>query len=292
MSKGFGLKLLGFRLRLHPLFHFVLAFSVITGAFVEIITLFVIVLAHEMGHVGMAKALGWQVHEVHLLPFGGVAIVEDKGAVPVIEELAVAIAGPLQHLWLIGLAWLMQEWGWWSMGWSQYVIQANLLIAMFNLLPMLPLDGGRIVQALLSLRLSYFQALQVAAWASLVGSLLFLAGAIAYSLAHNVHLNAIVIGLFLCYANWEHKQGLPYHFVRFLMKRERVERTSGAARPLIVHQQQTVGEIVRMLMRERMHLIYIADEHGGIRRVIREQTLIRYYFKRSNGKSAVSSLFM
>ncbi|GIQ70169.1 stage IV sporulation protein FB [Xylanibacillus composti] len=292
MIKGFGQKHLGFRFRIHPLFHFVLAFSVLTGAFVEIITLFVIVLAHEMGHVGMAKALGWQVQEVQLLPFGGVAIVEDKGAVPVLEELAVAAAGPLQHVWLIGFAWLMRECGWWSVEWSQYFIEANLMIGMFNLLPILPLDGGKIVQALISCYLSYYRALQATAWASLATSVLFLTGALSYSFAHNVHLNAIAIGLFLCYANWEHKRGLPYHFVRFLMKREQFDRASGMALPIIVHREQTVGEIVRMLMRDRQHLIYIADEHGGIRRIIREQALIRHYFNRNNGRSAVSSLFM
>ncbi len=292
LSKGVVHKLLGFRLRLHPLFHFVLAFSVMTGAFVEVITLFAIVAAHEMGHVGMAKSLGWQVQEVQLLPFGGVAIVEDKGTVPVVEELAVAAAGPLQHIWMIGFAWFMQEAGWWSAEWSHYFIHANLMIGMFNLLPILPLDGGRMLQAIISLRLSYYRALQVAAWASLVGSVLFLAAGVGYSIVNNIHLNAIVIGMFLCYANWEHKRGLPYHFVRFLMKREQYALRSGMALPIVVHHQQTVGQVVRMFMRERQHLIYIADEQGGVRRIIREQALIRHYFHRNNGRSAVSSLFM
>lgn len=59
-----------------------LLISVLTGYFIETVTLFGIVFIHEMGHVVAAKSFGWRVKEVQLLPFGGVAVVEEPGAYP------------------------------------------------------------------------------------------------------------------------------------------------------------------------------------------------------------------
>ena len=74
--------------------------SIVTGYFVELITLFAIVFVHELGHVAAARGFGWNVLEVKLLPFGGVAEVEEAGSLPSKEEAIVAIAGPLQNLWM------------------------------------------------------------------------------------------------------------------------------------------------------------------------------------------------
>ena len=72
-----------------------------TGYFLEAITLFGIVLIHELGHLTAAKGFGWRVQEVQLLPFGGVLIVDELGTTSTREELIVALAGPLQHVWMI-----------------------------------------------------------------------------------------------------------------------------------------------------------------------------------------------
>ena len=72
----------GISFRLHPLFVLVMLASVVTGRFAELITLFAIVLWHELGHLFAALRYGWTVKEVKLLPFGGVLEVEDAGSIP------------------------------------------------------------------------------------------------------------------------------------------------------------------------------------------------------------------
>lgn len=65
---------------MHPLFVIILLFSALTGYFIELMTLFAIVLVHELGHLFMAHEVGWKVKAVRLLPFGGVVEVEEAGA--------------------------------------------------------------------------------------------------------------------------------------------------------------------------------------------------------------------
>ena len=69
--------------------------SVLTGQFLELLTLFTIVLIHELGHVCAALVTGVTVKSVQLLPFGGVAVMEDHGKLTATRETGIALAGPL-----------------------------------------------------------------------------------------------------------------------------------------------------------------------------------------------------
>lgn len=73
------IRIFGIELSLHPLFVIIMLFSVVTGQFLELLTLFTIVFIHEMGHVVAALLAGVTVKSVQLLPFGGVAVIEDHG---------------------------------------------------------------------------------------------------------------------------------------------------------------------------------------------------------------------
>lgn len=287
---------LGFRISIHPLSHIVIFLSIITGSFLELITLLTIVLIHELGHVYAAKGFGWKVIEVQILPFGGVAIVEEPGAVPAREEIIVALAGPLQNGCLAGIAWLMMWTGVWDEAWCHYLIKVNAMIGLFNLLPILPLDGGKMMQGLVSLRVGYYRTLAVCAWISLSLSALMLIVGIYASVKGGIQVNLLAIAAFLTYSNWVNWRNIPYFFVRFLMHRQvRMAewRKRGTANvPILANRSQTVSSIVKLFMREKPHLIYLLGDVGQIERIVGEQLLVHRYFSRPPGKYAASKLFM
>lgn len=116
---------------------------------VAAILLFVSVLAHELGHSFAAKAQGIEVKSISLFLFGGLATLEKESDTPV-KAMVVAIAGPLVSIILFGL----------FLGFYSYIPLAaplkailsllatiNLSLALFNLIPGLPLDGGNILKA-------------------------------------------------------------------------------------------------------------------------------------------------
>ena len=121
-------------------------------ALVFALLLYASVLVHEMGHVAVAKSLGMEVRRIVLQPLGGVSeVVEERPGKPSREYLVAAI-GPLTSLLLGGaglaLASVMHNG---SVPWvivKEFAI-ANLFVAAFNALPGLPLDGGRVLRALL-----------------------------------------------------------------------------------------------------------------------------------------------
>lgn len=109
------------------------------------------VLAHEGSHAVVARRRGLHVRRIQLLAFGGYTLIDGKAEQPT-DELAVAAAGPIVSLLLAGILWLVAglasgvpE----AQDAVQFLALVNLFIAAFNLLPGFPMDGGRVLRALM-----------------------------------------------------------------------------------------------------------------------------------------------
>ncbi|MCZ8519083.1 MULTISPECIES: M50 family metallopeptidase [Paenibacillus] len=300
MNKGRRLRWnewFGIRLRFHPLFSIMLLLSAVTGYLLEMATLFGIVFIHELGHIAAARGFGWRVREVQLLPFGGVAVVEETGGAPAREELAVALAGPLQNLWMMALAYGLISLSLLPPEWGHYFIRANLLIALFNLLPVLPLDGGKVMQVLLGLWLPYQRTLQAAASVSLILSGLLVTASVVHLFSERggLQLNWLLIGIFLFYSNWYELKGLPYRFLRFLVHRgtsfDRKQAGGVLAGPLVVPGTRRISDVVALFMRDRYHLVYVMDGQGGILHVVPEQKVLECYFDEARRARTVAEVF-
>lgn len=278
---------------LHPLFALIMLMSVLTGYFAELLTLFTLVLVHEIGHVAAARGFGWTVRAVRLLPFGGVAEMEEEPGAPALQEAAVALAGPLQNAWMGAAAWTLGYFGLLDAPVAAYIAEANAVLIAFNLLPIYPLDGGRLLKVAFSFGFNYYKALRWSAAVGLALSVLLIGYSLSPALrGAGINVNMLAVGCFLLASNWTQRRNLPFLFVRFLMHRDRVavrRIVQGAhARPIVVTAGQSIWSTVRLFLREQYHLIYVMEERGRIVRVLPEQRIIEGYLA---GDRAVSDLF-
>lgn len=261
------------KIRIHPLFWFIIGLGVITGRFKEVLMILIIVFIHEMGHAWMAHYFGWKVIKIELMPFGGAAEVEARGIRPLKEELLIVLFGPLQHVWLIALSFILVESSIWSMSDHQLFLGHNLAILLFNLLPIFPLDGGRLVQLLLFRITSFKRASVLSLYISCTGLLLILLLISFFPL----HLNLLIIFLFLCVAQFLEFKQLNYRFVRFLMAKKEDESSEELV-SISVEKHQQLNEVVALFKRHAVHRIFVRDEDRTIE--LDQKNVLSTYFSR------------
>ena len=147
----------------------------------ELLLMFACVLLHELGHALAARRYGIQTREIVLLPIGGVARLERMPEKPS-QEVVVALAGPGVNVILataIGAALVAlgvtpeQAIERADKGMLEFLLFANLAMLLFNLIPAFPMDGGRVLRAVLAMTMPYARATRIAAQVGQGFALLF-----------------------------------------------------------------------------------------------------------------------
>jgi Zn-dependent protease len=185
------------------------------GAFVVGVAslgLFTSVILHELGHALAARRYGIGTHHITLYPFGGVAAIERMPEEPD-QEIVIALAGPAVNVVLAALggwAWLLSD--------HPLVlgfVMTNVGMAAFNLLPAFPMDGGRVLRAVLTRQMGFLPASRLSVKIGRTFAVAFVAGGLWM-----FHPSLLLVGLFLFVAlrseeeqlvarNWEETTGRP-----------------------------------------------------------------------------------
>jgi Zn-dependent protease len=159
-----------------------------------LLAFFTCVVLHELGHSFTAMRFGVGVRRILLMPIGGMAEFDSIPRQPS-RELLITLAGPAVNFVIAGVLWLVvrppvgwpfgaYEFAVDARGIAQLLIHWNLIMGCFNLVPVFPMDGGRILRAALASRLPYLRATRLAAH---IGKVLALIGIVIALSAPELH---------------------------------------------------------------------------------------------------------
>lgn len=276
-----------YKVKIHPLFWLVLGAGVVSGHFYEVLMLFTIVFIHEMGHGMAAHFFHWRIEKIELLPFGGVAETNEHGNRPLAEECVMILAGPAQHLLLWFVAALLYHFSVLSPEEYALFVMHNTTILVFNLLPVWPLDGGRLLRVLCSFAYPFKEAINK----SLVFStLLLLLLALWSALYYPLHLNLWCVISFLGFTHYREWKQRYYLYVRFLMGRYyNVLKPPLKLYPITVSAEEKLGDVLARFHRGVYHTV-IVNNKDKQKTVYEESKLLYAFFEEKKVTCSVGEL--
>jgi len=237
-----------------------------------ILALFACVLLHELGHVLAARRYGITTPDITLLPIGGLARLSRLPENPS-EEIVIAMAGPLVNvaiaavLLLLGArlsvdAYAITDYG---QAFISRLAVVNLYLVAFNLIPAFPMDGGRVLRALIALRLGRSRATEIAAK---IGQGLALAFGFYGLVSGNVLLVFIAIFVYLAASAEAGHSSLMEMASRLSVDRAMI-RVFESLSP-----KATIGDAADAVLRTTQHEFPVVDGGGRFRGIVTRASVV------------------
>ena len=190
---------------IHPLTYLFIFISFFTAKFKSIIIFMSLIIFHEIGHLLTAKLFNWKIDKIYIYPIGGITRFVDFINKPFYEELLVTIMGPIFQ---IILSFFLARF-------NEGVLLFSNLLLMFNLLPITPLDGGKILNILLSVLVPYKLSLKIVIICSYIFYLV-----LNYYIFFNIKSIFFIIVSFLLIFKIRDEDKLGYYyFNKFIIER-------------------------------------------------------------------------
>ena len=238
-----------------------------------IVALFLCVVLHEFGHVFAARRYGIRTSDVTLLPIGGVASLERMPEKPS-QEIVVALAGPAVNLVIalvlivvLGARFDLSQMAQLEEAQSTLtgrIAAANVVLFVFNLIPAFPMDGGRVLRALLAIGMGYTRATRVAASIGQGLAVLFA----FLGLMGNPLLVLVAVFIFLA-ASGEAGYVQAREYTRGYLASHAMITSFQSLSPL-----STVDDAAALLLRTTQQEFPVLDGAGSLRGMLTREALI------------------
>lgn len=272
---------------IHPLLWIVIALSIATAHFLELSLLLGIIFIHEMGHATAASFFSWRIKKITLLPFGGVAEMDEHGNRPLKEEAIVVISGPLQHVWMVLAAYVLVSLSVIPVDLFHLFLDYNLMILIFNLFPVWPLDGGKLLFLLFSLKKPFPEAHRLTLILSFLSLSFF---SILIVIAAPLHLNVWIVIAFLFFSLYHEWKQRRFIFMRFLLERYYGKKSSlQLLKPIQADEQDLLIHVLEKFQRGCKHPI-IVEAGGKEKGMLDENELLHAYFTEKRLTDKISDL--
>lgn len=221
-------------------FYLFMILSCLTASFKNFYFFLSIIIIHELGHVFIGLILGWELDKIYLYPYGGITKFNEDVNVKLIEELLVLLGGSFFQIIYFFIGYYLYN--------SNYFNYYNLSILIFNLLPIYPLDGGRILNVLLSYFFSYRCSYFISIFFSFTITFFF----IIYFYIRNSAFNIIIMFLVVLINIIVEFRKRNYYFNKFLLERY-----------INIYSFKKIKKIstIKKMMRDRRHIICINNKY-------------------------------
>lgn len=250
-------------------------FMLIAGLEAEYAAAFLSITLHELGHIMAARACGIKAGMISVTALGFSAAVPDAGCSRG-ERIMICSAGPAFNLLFFLVVLLADHMIPGEQGFLRLLSASSLFLAFINLLPALPLDGGRLILELLSGNIGMLaagRAMRVLAW--LISTIIVIAGGYQlYASSYNASL--IIIGLYIMITAMTGKvESALMNMKQIICRKSRLlKKGIYPARDLVVLKNTRLSDTLKSMDFDRFHIVHVLDDALNIIGVFTETEII------------------
>ncbi len=242
-------------------------------------------LLHESAHAIMAQAMGVRVRSLELMPFGCTAHIESFAVVSPGAEIAMAAAGPLANLALAALLQFGTDVAA-EDAFLAALYRSNLSLAAVNLLPALPMDGGRVLCCVLSYAMPKLMCVRLVSAMGVLTGLGVTALGIHFWMTGTPNPTILLMGSFMIFASVKHYHAAPVSVMQDTLhkRREIFRRGSAQVRGTAVCGERSLGDAIARMDARSYNLLYVLDDDMRLLGTLGEGEIMDYALSRGSGE--------
>ena len=244
--------------------------SVFKGYSTIYVVSYITALLHELSHILNAKLLKIRISKVEIYPFGVCAKLSDSYIASSEKEFLVAFAGPFSNLiffWICSILFTFFQ-----PEILKYCMNLNLAMCILNLIPALPLDGGRILKAILTSKYGILRAYNFMVKLSRLLICVILIAALIIFFVYDFNFSLILISVFLLQNICAEQKTISLITLKEIIKRKDNKIISGekSAKTICVNKNAPARTILKHLSYDYVFVIHIVDDFGEIIKTVTE----------------------
>ncbi len=257
------------RIKIKPSFLILTFFIIALGFGEQFFITFVFISIHELSHILSAKFFKIKTEKIVITPLGELAVMKNIDTLSFAKKFIIFISGPLANI-LFGIVFLI-----YTNGILNFAIKINFFLAFFNLLPIYPLDGGRILLLLLNKFFPIILSNKITLKITSALSLLFILLGIIQLVLYPYNLTLFCIGVYLFKIRNKTCFGMTFDFYKYVMKKNEILKDTVPLKNFYLNKNFKLKNIIKKFYFNYYCVFYIYEK-GNIQKRISEQEIIEY----------------
>lgn len=253
----------------YPSFIILLIAAVIFGYIEEFIILLFVVLLHELSHVFVAVCMRLKIENITFMPMGLFAVIKDMDFLPSLNRICIIAVGPFINI----LIWLVFSLAF--KGEYLFFTKCNLMIGLFNLLPIFPLDGGRLLQIIFGNIVGVLTINKLILKFSKVVSVFLIILGFFQIVLYSLNISLLCIGVYIYKINANEHLQLTYDFYKVLLYKTNNQRNIISIKNILVNKNTKIQNIVYKFSFDKFYVLNIVD-NDKITKTITEKEIMDY----------------
>ena len=256
------------KIRIHPSVLLFTAFFYTDGKLALFLWLILFVTMHEFSHITTALAFGCKFQSISLSPLGERAVIKNIERLGFIKRLAVYAAGPLSNFIAVFFIFLLFG--------NSFLIKINLFIGLFNLMPVMPLDGGMIAFHALGRKIGVLNSARIIISLSKAAGYIILACGLVQTVLFPFNLSLLLIGMFIIHSQRHAYSGIFLRFLEGVASRKVPGNQIVPVKMFASGKTTPLCKIIRIFSYDSF--CFICVKHKGGLSYISQDEIIRHYY--------------